>query len=224
MSSKTGTIPGRITARAVFILFGVITAASCSTSLEGTNTNWLEECNDGTGRSDCCSDKVVSNTACGAAPLECFTPCEHGYRGHFVCSGGVWLAGHGLFPCGSDAGAEASTGGTGGTVGTGATGGVATTGGTTSTGGAPPCGPDAGAQPCGEGQICVREREVRVVVLVPDEPMRYSAFVLRVRREPLPGRGVQRRVSRRAHMHLRDLLIAAPRSLSGAAAVKSDAE
>ena len=60
----------------------------------------LVACNDGTGLLDCCSSAVVESASCSAEGVECWTQCSQGLRGHHVCSGGTWLAGHGLFPCG----------------------------------------------------------------------------------------------------------------------------
>jgi hypothetical protein len=57
-----------------------------------------------------CATGTVSGGAC-SADAQCWTPCNGGSRGQFVCSGGHWLAGQGLFPCGSDAGTPVGTGG-----------------------------------------------------------------------------------------------------------------
>lgn len=51
-----------------------------------------------------CPAGVQGNAPCDGRIEQCWTQCNSGSRGQFVCSGGTWLAGHGLFPCGSDAG------------------------------------------------------------------------------------------------------------------------
>jgi hypothetical protein len=56
-------------------------------------------CNDGTGGTDCCPDGVKSGAACTEPDLRCWSRCSQGYRMQYACSGGTWLAGHGLFPC-----------------------------------------------------------------------------------------------------------------------------
>jgi hypothetical protein len=116
-------------------LAAMITTPSCgSTSAEeGTNTNWvacntdadctkvasnafcdagicrlstsLQACNDGTGKMNCCPESAESGKSC-SEPVQCWTPCTSGWQSQFVCSGGTWVAGHGLFPCGRDAGAS----------------------------------------------------------------------------------------------------------------------
>src|SRR4051812_41074969 len=60
----------------------------------------LRGCGDGTGNTDCCASTVASGGSCSSDGLECWTKCNAGLHGHFVCgSDGTWLAGHGLFPC-----------------------------------------------------------------------------------------------------------------------------
>jgi hypothetical protein len=59
----------------------------------------LAACDDGTGNVDCCGPAVGGAAICGATGAQCWTQCRQGLRGHYYCSGGVWLAGHGLFPC-----------------------------------------------------------------------------------------------------------------------------
>jgi hypothetical protein len=41
----------------------------------------------------------MDGMVCGASDLTCWTHCNAGMRGQLQCSGGRWLAGHGLFPC-----------------------------------------------------------------------------------------------------------------------------
>jgi hypothetical protein len=62
----------------------------------------LVPCNDGTGNLDCCPPEAVAGGPCDV-DVTCQTACAGGFRGDRFCSGGVWGAGHGLFPCG-DAG------------------------------------------------------------------------------------------------------------------------
>jgi len=56
-------------------------------------------CNDGTGAIDCCPAEVSASSTCGPDVSECWTHCQSGYRGHFFCSAGVWMAAKGLYPC-----------------------------------------------------------------------------------------------------------------------------
>jgi hypothetical protein len=51
-----------------------------------------------------CPAGVQGNASCDGRIEQCWTQCTQGFRGQFVCSDGTWLAGHGLFPCGADAG------------------------------------------------------------------------------------------------------------------------
>lgn len=49
-----------------------------------------------------CPASFVEGAACDLpATTTCSTGCTNGYRGQFVCSGGHWVAGKGLFPCGT---------------------------------------------------------------------------------------------------------------------------
>jgi hypothetical protein len=65
-------------------------------------------CDDGTGRKDCCPVTLASGEACDFGPDTCWTKCNRGFTSQASCSGGTWILGHGLFPCGSDAGAPAA--------------------------------------------------------------------------------------------------------------------
>jgi hypothetical protein len=65
-----------------------------------------EACNDGTGSSDCCPSGVTPGTACPTDGFACYDRCSfpdgaahEGTRGAYSCAGGLWSAGHGLFPC-----------------------------------------------------------------------------------------------------------------------------
>src|SRR5262245_25413773 len=58
----------------------------------------LSACNDGTGGNDCCPDGAMSGAQCNS-DSRCWTRCSNGFRGEMSCSGGTWIAGHGLFPC-----------------------------------------------------------------------------------------------------------------------------
>lgn len=63
-------------------------------------------CNDGTGATNCCGPSVASGAACSDSGLSCWSACSQGYRSQFGCGGGIWNAGHGLYPC------DAADGGT----------------------------------------------------------------------------------------------------------------
>jgi hypothetical protein len=69
----------------------------------------LFACNDGTGATDCCPDGAMSGAPC-SSDSTCWTRCSNGFRGEMSCSGGTWIAGHGLFQCGSP-GADAGLSG-----------------------------------------------------------------------------------------------------------------
>ena len=65
-------------------------------------------CNDSTGDLACCPADAVEGASCSATATPCGTRCVQGVHGHMYCSGGVWGAGHGLFPCGAAAGQSGS--------------------------------------------------------------------------------------------------------------------
>ncbi|HVW30253.1 MAG TPA: hypothetical protein VHC69_33075 [Polyangiaceae bacterium] len=65
-------------------------------------------CTNGT---DCPFD-ASSGAACDGSVAQCWTPCAGGFKQQYACSGGFWQAGHGLFPCGADAGASIEAGAT----------------------------------------------------------------------------------------------------------------
>jgi hypothetical protein len=55
---------------------------------------------------DCCPQGTVSGAVCPSTISLCYTRCvfaddaaTQGIRSEFSCSGGVWTAGHGVFPC-----------------------------------------------------------------------------------------------------------------------------
>jgi hypothetical protein len=56
----------------------------------------------------------VGGKACNGSVAQCWSSCANGYRSQFVCSGGTWLAGKGLFPCADGAGGSSGGGTTGG--------------------------------------------------------------------------------------------------------------
>jgi hypothetical protein len=65
-----------------------------------------EPCNDGTGATSCCPPDVVAGGTCSYEYPSCYTRCSfaansgtQGTRVGFYCVGGMWVAGHGLFPC-----------------------------------------------------------------------------------------------------------------------------
>jgi len=62
----------------------------------------LVACNDGTGDADCCPESATSGASCNS-DTPCWTRCSSGLGGEMSCSGGIWSAGHGLFPCGPPA-------------------------------------------------------------------------------------------------------------------------
>jgi hypothetical protein len=76
----------------------------------------LHACNDGTGKGDCCSSAVAINGSCSPPGLTCSTTCLDGWRGEVYCSGGTWLEGHRLFPCGTDAGVQPGEAGVPGSI------------------------------------------------------------------------------------------------------------
>lgn len=53
------------------------------------------------GTDGICPARVTSGASCGAGDDQCWTMCTNDLRSQFVCSGGQWLAGKGLFPCGT---------------------------------------------------------------------------------------------------------------------------
>jgi len=98
------------------LLFLVALIACSSTSQQSPTTPTSDAqpvtivttaCDDGTGNTDCCSPAPVPGAACTAASDTCWTSCSFtspdsatdGERSEYSCSGGIWVAGHGLFPC-----------------------------------------------------------------------------------------------------------------------------
>jgi hypothetical protein len=73
-----------------------------------------------------CPSGIIENDHCDGRIQQCWLACSAGFRGQMACSGGTWLAGKGLFPCGADGG---GAGGAGGTTAAGGAGGTGTTGG-----------------------------------------------------------------------------------------------
>jgi hypothetical protein len=71
-------------------------SASGGTEASSGGSRGALACNDPAG--------VVVNGACSPPGLTCSTGCLDGWRGETYCSGGIWLEGHRLFPCGTDAG------------------------------------------------------------------------------------------------------------------------
>lgn len=57
-----------------------------------------------------CPSNIAGNAPCDGRIEQCWTACTQGFRGQYVCSDGTWLAGHGLFPCGADAGSSSNPG------------------------------------------------------------------------------------------------------------------
>jgi len=51
-----------------------------------------------------CPETFVPGAPCNGPAGTCFTACAGGWQSQFACDGGHWVAGHGLFPCGRDAG------------------------------------------------------------------------------------------------------------------------
>lgn len=60
-------------------------------------------CDDGTGATDCCANRVKDSGSCSQVAT-CWNRCVSGGRSQLTCNGATWIAGHGLFPCGADAG------------------------------------------------------------------------------------------------------------------------
>jgi hypothetical protein len=48
-----------------------------------------------------CPASAASGVACDSRIGTCFTQCLNGMNGRFSCSAGQWVAGHGLFSCGT---------------------------------------------------------------------------------------------------------------------------
>lgn len=113
--------------------------SACATTSPGTdsNTHWIKcqtvaDCPDG-GSYSCtggrctpvdadaaapasggsCPASAAGNAPCDGSIAQCWTQCTQGFREQFVCSGGTWIAGHGLFPCGVDGGSSGAGGATG---------------------------------------------------------------------------------------------------------------
>jgi hypothetical protein len=66
----------------------------------------LQPCDDGTGASNCCPMEAVAGGECATTGLLCWTRClppsDDGaavFHGQLACTGSMWIAGHGLFPC-----------------------------------------------------------------------------------------------------------------------------
>jgi hypothetical protein len=73
-----------------------------------TDTPVARPCDDGTGATDCCPSGAVAGGTCDGAISTCYSRCAfsdgsatQGTRSEFSCIQGLWLAGHGLFPCAS---------------------------------------------------------------------------------------------------------------------------
>jgi hypothetical protein len=62
-------------------------------------------CDDGTGRKDCCPVAPASGGVCNFGSDTCWTKCKGGFTSQASCVDSAWSLGHGLFPCGADAGA-----------------------------------------------------------------------------------------------------------------------
>jgi hypothetical protein len=70
-------------------------------------------CADETGAADCCPAEAHAGGACSLSGITCWTRCrfasreaDAGTRARLSCSDGVWVAGHGLFPCQRASGAR----------------------------------------------------------------------------------------------------------------------
>jgi sulfatase modifying factor 1 len=93
-------------------------AGGAGTSSGGSGNFGLGACNDGplarlgaTGNTDCCPDGAKSGASCSYASTTCFTRCTNGLRSQMSCSGGVWLGGHGVIPCGPSGAGDAGLSG-----------------------------------------------------------------------------------------------------------------
>ena len=101
-----------IRAPLLFVVLAGLLASSCGSKCQqatcaGGGGVLLETvaCSDGTGATDCCPVGVLAGSICSVnSGSGCWTPCKSGYRGQFICSGGTWTAGQGLFTCGADGG------------------------------------------------------------------------------------------------------------------------
>src|ERR1041385_1512167 len=58
-----------------------------------------------------CPPGITTDQPCDGRIAQCWTACAGGYRTQFECHAGKWVGTFGLFPCGADAGTEASYGG-----------------------------------------------------------------------------------------------------------------
>lgn len=97
--------------RRASLAVAVVAFIACAT--KSADSGVVEPCQDGTADTSCCVASVRAGDPCSTPDATCDTRCVvddggAGSRSRMSCTGGVWTAGHGLFPCDDGGGACAS--------------------------------------------------------------------------------------------------------------------